>query len=184
MEFDWDEQKAASSLTKHGVSFDYAARVFLDAGRVDLDASRSADGEQRRKVVGMIDERVFALVYTAGVGRSASSRRGDAMRRNRGSMTRFNLDRTNLPMLDSSQAARLDAMTDAELTAQAADDPDNPPLTDDELARIASARRVRAIRAQTGLSQQRFAATYRINLARCATWSRAAAARTVRCLPI
>lgn len=81
-------------------------------------------------------------------------------------MTRFKLDPTNLPMLDSSQAARLDAMTDAELTAQAADDPDNPPLTDDELARIASARRVRAIRAQTGLSQQRFAETYRINLAR------------------
>ena len=81
-------------------------------------------------------------------------------------MTRFKLDPTNLPKLDSNQAARLDAMTDSELTAQAADDPDNPPLTDDELARIASARRVRAIRAQTGLSQQRFAATYRINLAR------------------
>ena len=81
-------------------------------------------------------------------------------------MTRFKLDPTDLPKLDSNQAARLDAMTDAELTAQAADDPDNPLLTDDELARIASARRVRAVRARTGLSQQRFAAIYRINLAR------------------
>lgn len=80
MEFDWDEQKAASNLTKHAVSFDYAARVFLDAGRVDLDASRSADGEQRRKVVGMIDERVFALVYTArrGTIRIISARRCNA----------------------------------------------------------------------------------------------------------
>ena len=81
-------------------------------------------------------------------------------------MTRFKLDPTGLPRLSRSQAARLDAMTDAELTAQAADDPDNPLLTDDELARIASARRVRAVRARTGLSQQRFAAIYRINLAR------------------
>lgn len=80
MEFEWDEDKAASNLAKHGVSFDYAARIFLDAGRVDLDASRSADGEQRRKVVGKIDQRVFALVYTArrGMIRIISARRCNA----------------------------------------------------------------------------------------------------------
>lgn len=80
MDFDWDEQKAAVNLAKHGVSFDYAARVFLDEGRVDLDASRSLDGEQRRKVVGMIDQRVFALVYTIrrGTIRIISARRCNA----------------------------------------------------------------------------------------------------------
>ena len=80
MEFDWDDHKAASNLAKHGVSFDYAARVFLDDGRVDLDASRSLDGEQRRKVVGMIDQRVFALVYTIrrGTIRIISARRCNA----------------------------------------------------------------------------------------------------------
>lgn len=80
MEFDWDDLRAASNLAKHGGSLDYAARVFLDEGRVDLDASRSADGEQRRKVVGMIDQRVFALVYTArrGTIRIISARRCNA----------------------------------------------------------------------------------------------------------
>ncbi len=81
-------------------------------------------------------------------------------------MARFKLDPAHPPGLDSDVAARLDEMTEADLTAQALSDPDNPPLTDDELARIASAHRVRAVRAQTGLSQQRFADTYRINLAR------------------
>lgn len=80
MEFDWDDHKAASNLAKHGVSFDYAARVFLDIGRVDLDASRSADDEQRRKVVGMINQRVFTLVYTTRQGtiRIISARRCNA----------------------------------------------------------------------------------------------------------
>jgi uncharacterized DUF497 family protein len=48
-EFEWDNAKAASNLTKHGVPFAFAARVFLDAGVVDFDASRAPDGEARRK---------------------------------------------------------------------------------------------------------------------------------------
>lgn len=81
-------------------------------------------------------------------------------------MARFKLDPANPCRLDAAQAARLDGMTDGDLTAQALSDPDNPPLTDVELARLASARRVQAVRAHTGLSQQRFAETYRINVAR------------------
>ncbi|MDK2757806.1 MAG: hypothetical protein KYX66_13865 [Blastomonas fulva] len=81
-------------------------------------------------------------------------------------MARFKLDPAHPPALDADMAARLDAMTDADLTAQALSDPDNLPLTEEELARLASARRVRSVRARTGLSQQRFADTYRINIAR------------------
>jgi len=62
--FDWDDSKAGANIAKHGVSFDYAARIFLDAARVDLDVSRANDGELRRKAVGMIEGRIFAVVYT------------------------------------------------------------------------------------------------------------------------
>lgn len=31
-EFEWDDAKARANLAKHGVPFDYAARVFLDPG--------------------------------------------------------------------------------------------------------------------------------------------------------
>jgi uncharacterized protein len=76
-EFEWDEGKAARNLIKHGVSFSFATRVFLDAGLVDLDASRPEDEELRHKTVGMIDGRVYAVVYTerSNITRIISARR-------------------------------------------------------------------------------------------------------------
>jgi uncharacterized protein len=68
-EFEWDDAKAEANLAKHGVSFAYAARAFLDEGRVDLDVSRTADGETRRKLVGVIEGRLYAVVYTVRRGR-------------------------------------------------------------------------------------------------------------------
>ena len=40
-DFAWDGAKAASNPAKHGVSFVYATRVFLDAACVDLDATQA-----------------------------------------------------------------------------------------------------------------------------------------------
>jgi putative transcriptional regulator len=64
------------------------------------------------------------------------------------------------------ELARLDAMTDEEITAAALSDPDNPPLTEDELQILDDVRFLRDVRHETGLSQAKFAETYRINLAR------------------
>lgn len=81
-------------------------------------------------------------------------------------MARFKLDRNNLPALSKADRARLDAMTDAQIAAAAQADADNPPLTDDELARMEAARMVRRVRVHTGLSQARFAEIYRISIGR------------------
>jgi putative transcriptional regulator len=81
-------------------------------------------------------------------------------------MARFTLDPLNPPRMSAEALARMDAMTDAEITAAALSDPDNPPWTEDEMARVAAARRVQAVRRRTGLSQARFAAEYRINVGR------------------
>ena len=35
MEFEWDPDKAQSNLRKHEVSFEEAARVFLDPNRIE-----------------------------------------------------------------------------------------------------------------------------------------------------
>lgn len=64
MEFEWDDGKDVSNLAKHGVPFDYAIAVFFDTARVDFDATRSADGEVRRKVIGVIEGRLYSVVYT------------------------------------------------------------------------------------------------------------------------
>jgi uncharacterized DUF497 family protein len=76
----WDNAKAVSNEAKHGVPFDYAARVFLDDDRADLDASRNADGEERRKAVGRIEGRLYCVVYTmrGSVCRIISARRANA----------------------------------------------------------------------------------------------------------
>ncbi len=81
--FQWDDAKAASNLAKHGVPFDYAARVFLDEAVVDFDASRETDGEARRKAVGQIEGRVFTVVYVRrrDAIRIISARRANAMER-------------------------------------------------------------------------------------------------------
>lgn len=78
-EFEWDDEKAASNEAKHGVPFAYAARVFLDDGRVDFDTSRSLDGEDRRKVVGKVEGRLYCVVYTlhGRVRRLISARRAN-----------------------------------------------------------------------------------------------------------
>ena len=81
-------------------------------------------------------------------------------------MRRFVLDPKNPPKLSRSERARLETMTDEEITTAAESDPDNPPLTDEEVERVRLARWVQAVRARTGLSQPRFAEVYRINVAR------------------
>ena len=64
MEFEWDTRKAAQNIAKHGVPFEYAARVFLDAHRVDREDERRDYREERRLTLGKIDGRLFAVAYT------------------------------------------------------------------------------------------------------------------------
>lgn len=52
----------------------------------------------------------------------------------------FKIDPDNLPTLTGDQRTRLDAKTDADFVATAKADADNPPLTADEMGRIAKAR--------------------------------------------
>lgn len=80
------------------------------------------------------------------------------------------LDRKHPPRLSEETKSRVDRLTNAELTANALADPDNPPLTQDELDRLAAARAVKRARAATGLSQTAFANRFRINAARLKDW--------------
>lgn len=64
LDFEWSEVKAAANFAKHRVTFDYAARAFLDRAGVDLDVSRESDSEPRRKRLGVIEGRLYAVVYT------------------------------------------------------------------------------------------------------------------------
>ena len=64
MEFEWDENKAAMNLAKHGIPFEYATRVFLDPYRLEEEELIEFEDEARRRVIGMVDDRVLLVVYT------------------------------------------------------------------------------------------------------------------------
>ena len=78
MEFEWDRNKAASNLSKHGVSFDEARTVFDDTFYIDFyDPDHSYD-EQRYIIVGQsVQSRLLVVSYTerGNVIRLISSRR-------------------------------------------------------------------------------------------------------------
>jgi uncharacterized DUF497 family protein len=63
-EFEWDATKAASNLHKHGVPFPYATGVFDDPHRLDEVDTRRSYREERRRTMGMIDGRLYVVVYT------------------------------------------------------------------------------------------------------------------------
>jgi uncharacterized protein len=79
-EFERDAAKASANEAKHSVRFDYAAAVFLDDHRLDLDTTRADDGEERRKAIGLIDGKLYTVVDTlrGSVGRLIAARRSNA----------------------------------------------------------------------------------------------------------
>ncbi|QCI66448.1 BrnT family toxin [Phreatobacter stygius] len=167
-QFDWHDAKAASNLTKHKLSFENARGVFLDLERIDIDASREQDGEVRRKTIGMLDGKLIAVVYTVRDDVHWLYRRAEPTGQRRAAMAkgRFPLDAVHPPKLTPDERSVLDALTPDEIEQNALDDPDNPPSSDEELARGVVGRRIRLLRQSLGLSQSAFAERYRINIGR------------------
>ena len=60
---EWDDNKATLNWKKHKIYFEDAARVFLDDNRIDEFDEEHSDFEERRKVIGMV-ENVLFVVYT------------------------------------------------------------------------------------------------------------------------
>ena len=83
---------------------------------------------------------------------------------------KFTLNPNNPPRLTPEQEPRLDAMTEEEIEAIAASDPDNPPSAEEELARGVFARDVRLARKTLGLSQEAFAAALGLPVATLRNW--------------
>ncbi len=63
MEFEWDEKKDKANQRKHGMSFEFAAQVFLDGHRKELRDERSIY-EDRWITIGLVDGREIIVAYT------------------------------------------------------------------------------------------------------------------------
>jgi uncharacterized DUF497 family protein len=63
LEFEWDEDKARTNLTKHGVSFLTAAEIFAYEIMERID-DREDYGEVRWIALGRVDTQVYRVVFT------------------------------------------------------------------------------------------------------------------------
>jgi len=64
MNFEWDEAKSDLCFRERGFDFAYAAQVFFDPDRMVQADTRYSYGEERYRVIGMIEQRLFVVVYT------------------------------------------------------------------------------------------------------------------------
>ena len=63
-DFEWDDDKAASNATKHGITFEMATLAFDDPFAIeDFDIDDSTD-EPRERLIGMAEELLLFVVYT------------------------------------------------------------------------------------------------------------------------
>jgi uncharacterized protein len=63
MDFEWDPNKAAANLAKHGVDFEVVKDVFFD--RIALfEPDDSEPGEERWRIIGLAQGRVYFVVFT------------------------------------------------------------------------------------------------------------------------
>ena len=79
-------------------------------------------------------------------------------------------DGSTRPLIDRTDWARLEAMTEEEIEANALSDPDNPPLTAEELARMRPFPHPRRIRERLKLTQEEFATRFEIPLGTLRDW--------------
>lgn len=63
MGFQWDPEKNADNIAKHGVDFEEAIGVF-EGPFLEWEDTRKSYGEQRFIVVGVVDAVAITVVYT------------------------------------------------------------------------------------------------------------------------
>ena len=68
MEFEWNADKAAQNLRKHGVNFNVAARAFLDPYRIEAYDGRDDYGEDRWMIIGYSEPALLYVVFTVRSG--------------------------------------------------------------------------------------------------------------------
>ena len=64
MNFEWDAEKAAKNLEKHGVRFETAMAGFADPARITVVDERFDYGEERLVTLGRTEDRVLMVVTT------------------------------------------------------------------------------------------------------------------------
>jgi putative transcriptional regulator len=79
-------------------------------------------------------------------------------------------DGTTRPLVSRTDWARVDAMSEEEVEANALSDPDNPPWTAEELQRLKPVPNTKVIRTRLHLTQEQFALRFHLPLGTVRDW--------------
>ncbi len=60
--FEFDAEKSAANLAKHGIDFETAQALWQDLNRTEIDVVRN--DELRTLAIGLIDGQLWTVVYT------------------------------------------------------------------------------------------------------------------------
>ena len=93
-----------------------------------------------------------------------------AKRQNDGTIVQVLPDGTIKPSEDKTDWARLQAMTDEQVTAAAMDDPDARPMTPEQRRRAQRMPRTKILRRALAMTQEEFATRYHIPLGTLRDW--------------
>lgn len=75
LDFEWDPLKAASNLVKHGVSFEQAASVLLDALALTVFDAAHSEFEERWFTLGLASNgRLLAVAHTYSASGPSSAK--------------------------------------------------------------------------------------------------------------
>ncbi len=64
MLFEWDDAKSEACWRDRGFDFAYAANAFFDPARLVHQDTRHSYGEDRYQLMGMVEGRLFVVIYT------------------------------------------------------------------------------------------------------------------------
>ena len=64
MEFEWDDAKSDACFAERAFDFAYVVHAFLDEDRIVGEDRRWNYGEERYRLLGAVEGRVFAVIYT------------------------------------------------------------------------------------------------------------------------
>jgi putative transcriptional regulator len=173
---EWDEGKAVENWRHHGVSFQQGARTLRDPFAVEWIDDREDYGEERINLLGMCEGVILHVTYTERSERRRISRPGEqrdmsktttiAKMRPDGSVVEVMADGSERPISDTPMRP----MTPQEVKEAARADPDARPMTAEQLAKARRIPRIKTLRRALGLTQEQFAARYRIPLGTLRDW--------------
>jgi len=69
LEFEWDDNKSQRTLQDRGFDFGFASQAFSDPETFREPDNRIIYGENRFRLYGQIDNKLFVVVYTERQGR-------------------------------------------------------------------------------------------------------------------